>query len=256
MSTPFTPLLELASPATLLTALVAVLVASYLVLGRKDATPPKLPGKLLPRAEVVLSQRDFGNEREHMRDFGRAFAAGCIYLWDAAAAQPPHVQCRQLRPEAGAGAAGAGVEAEANEARKATLLKEIAKARGAALPDAAWPRLVAQLTVNPGLAVLIGAGFPPAILQHKFVVAVGAGGALRVFTLGFVGTPMGGPRPDDKHAPFVLSIGSGDLLANAAAGATAADDGAALNFTVQYAVQPAGKAKKAEAAMCAPFLVW
>ena len=249
------PLLDLASSPAVLTALVAVLVVSVLALrSGRDAGP--LPGKLQRSGEVVLTQRDFGNEQEHMRDFGRAFAASAIYLWDVGATEPPNVQCRPLRPAAGAGAAGAGVEAVANEARKATLLEAINAKRTKPLPDAVWPRLVAQLTVNPGLAVLTGTGCPPAILQHKFVVAVGAGGELRVFTLGFVGTPMGGPRPDDKHAPFVLTIGSENLLAGAAAADCAAAAEETLSFTVQYAVQPARSAKKAEAAMRAPFLSW
>ena len=70
-------------------------------------------------------------------------------------------------------------------------------------------------------------------------------GEVRVYTLGFVGMPAGGPRPDDKHAPFVLSIGSADLVAG----------GEGLGFDVEYSVLPT-RATKVEAAMRSPYLVW
>ena len=60
--------------------------------------------------------------------------------------------------------------------------------------------------------MLTHAGMPPSILQHRFVIGTRPGAPLRVYTLGFVGTPQGGPRPDDKYAARVLTIASGDLL--------------------------------------------
>jgi len=175
-----------------------------------------------------------------MRDFGRALASGGIYLWDTIG------EPTQLRPSEGG---PTGVATDASAAHKVTLLEALAKARGGrALPDAAWVRLVSMLTVNPALAVLTRAGCPPSVLQHRFVIGM-RGDELKVFTLGFIGRPMmGGPRPEDKHTPFLLTIDSLNLLDNAAA-----DD--PLASTVSYAVQTA-RVRRSDKAMRPPYLVW
>ena len=185
------------------TALLAVAVASYFLLVRRAPLPP-LP--LPPQGTTQLTQSNFGRESEHSRDVGRAYAAGAIYLWDTERGHPP----RRLQPATGI---TAGVEAKASEEHTAALLSAVAAARGGEeLSAEARARLASMLTVNPALAVLTHAGMPPSILQHRFVIGTRPGAPLRVYTLGFVGTPQGGPRPDDKYAAHVLTIASGDLL--------------------------------------------
>ena len=177
----------------LYTALLAVAVASYLFFFRRAV--PALPGKLPEEGTTALTHKDFGNEQEHLRDVGRALTGGSIYLWDTARGSP----LQRLRPAEGA---TKGVEAEALAVHKAALLKAVQQARGGeAIPEAACSRLASMLTVNPALAVLMRHGCPPSVLQHRFVIGTRPGAPLRVFTLGFVGTPQGGPRPDDKCAP-------------------------------------------------------
>jgi len=228
------------------TALIAVAVASYFLFVRR-APPPLLPGTLQPQGTTQLSGHDFGRESEHLRDVGRAYAAGAIYLWDTAEGHPP----RRLQPAVGT---ASGVETKASEEHMAALLSAVAAARGGeALSAGAWARLASMLTVNPALAVLTQAGMPPSILQHRFVIGTRPGAPVRVYTLGFVGTPQGGPRPDEKYAAHLLTIASADLLAGAAEAGAGAD---ALRCVVSHEVRPAAGLTRAETAMCSPFLVW
>lgn len=230
------------------TALIAVAVASYLLFFRR-ALPALLPGTLQPQGTTQLSGQNFGRESEHMRDFGRAYAAGAIYLWDTVHGSPP----QRLQPAAGT---ASGVEASASAEHKAALLAAVAAARGGeALSGGAWARLLSMLTVNPALAVLTEAGMPPSILQHRFVIGARPGAPMRVYTLGFVGTPQGGPRPDDKYTAHLLTIVSADLLAGAAETGPDADADA-LRCAVSHEVRPAAGVKRAESAMRPPFLAW
>ena len=195
----------------LYTALLAVAVASYFLLVRRAPLPP-LPGKLQPQGTTQLTAGDFGRESEHLRDVGRAYAAGAIYLWDTVHGHPP----RRLQPAAGT---AVGVETKDSEGHTTALLAAVAEARGGEeLSGGARARLACMLTVNPAMAVLTQAGMLPSILQHRFVIGTRPGAPVRVYTLGFVGTPQGGPRPDDKYTAHLLTIASTDVL-EAGAGA-------------------------------------
>merc|ERR1719162_2940095 len=130
----------------------------------------------------------------------------------------------------------------------AALLSAVAAARGGeALSGGAWARLASMLTVNPALAVLTQAGMLPSILQHRFVIGTRPGAPIRVYTLGFVGTPQGGPRPDDKYTAHMLTIASADVLEAGAGAGAEADE---LRCVVSHEVRPAAGLKRAESAMC------
>ena len=157
------------------TALLAVAIASYFLFVRRATLPP-LPGKLQPQGTTQLTAGNFGRESEHLRDVGRAYAAGAIYLWDTVHGHPP----RRLQPAAGT---TTGVETKDSEEHMAALLSAVAAARGGEeLSGGAWARLASMLTVNPALAVLTQAGMPPSILQHRFVVGTRPGAPIRVYT--------------------------------------------------------------------------
>ena len=95
------------------TALLAVAIASYFLFVRRATLPP-LPGKLQPQGTTQLTAGNFGRESEHLRDVGRAYAAGAIYLWDTVHGHPP----RRLQPAAGT---AAGVETKDSEEHMAAL---------------------------------------------------------------------------------------------------------------------------------------
>ena len=103
--------------------------------------------------------------------------------------------------------------------------------------DGAVARAASHLTVNPGMAVLTKSACAPMLLQNCYLVACRRG-ELRVLTLGFTGAPADvtktGPRPEQKAAPFVLIVGSPNLLVG--------DDGDGLACTVTYQARRAASA--------------
>jgi len=85
------------------------------------------------------------------------------------------------------------------------------------LSTAELGRLAAHLSVSPTITVLASVGLPPMLLQNRFVIRFAADGSMRVFTLGYVGTPSAASTPAGKSAPFVLSVASPDLQESATA---------------------------------------
>ena len=82
--------------------------------------------------------------------------------------------------------------------------------------------IVFNLTVKPAMEVCVACKvFPPAMYQPRFLLGCSGGSysgrpaTLRVFTYGFVGTPVLGDRPDTKATPYLLRLCSSNLLANA-----------------------------------------
>jgi len=89
--------------------------------------------------------------------------------------------------------------------------------------------IVASVSVNPGMQVVMKHSFPPALWQPTFVVCIG-NDQVRVVTLAFIGDPVMGDRPSSKSTPFILRLVTDDL----AAGAQGHTRGPS-----QYSVQPA-----------------
>jgi hypothetical protein len=95
----------------------------------------------------------------------------------------------------------------------ATSFRAISDQADRTLPqpsDALVQRIIANLTVTPGMQCLLDNGLSPAIFQNKYVVVLGCG-QIRVVTYGFCGEPVTGDRPDRKATPYYLKIVSGDL---------------------------------------------
>lgn len=88
--------------------------------------------------------------------------------------------------------------------------KETGTARIGLPSEALIQRIIANLTVTPGMQCLLDNGLSPAIFQNKYIVVI-ASGQIRVITYGFVGEPVTGDRPDRKATPYCLIIISGDL---------------------------------------------
>ena len=195
-----------------MTVLVGLLSLSIFALRsylRKTALK-KLPGALAPTGTVRLERDDFGNDAEMARDNARNLASR-----DPAAAR----RRRRRAPPARGG-------------RGRVALETLRLALRQQFPDAsdgAVARAASHLTVNPGMAVLTKSACAPMLLQNCYLVACRRG-ELRVLTLGFTGAPADvtktGPRPEQKAAPFVLIVGSPDLLVG--------DDGDGLACTVTY----------------------
>ena len=76
--------------------------------------------------------------------------------------------------------------------------------------EALTRRVVHHLTVQPGLEVtLANEIYPPAIWQPTFMLGLCAASRnLRVLTVGFVGEPTSGDRPDNKASPCLLRLAS------------------------------------------------
>jgi len=89
--------------------------------------------------------------------------------------------------------------------------------------------IVASVSVNPGMQVVMTHSFSPALWQPTFVVCIG-NDQVRVVTLAFIGDPVMGDRPSSKSTPFILRLVTDDL----AAGAQGHTRGPS-----QYSVQPA-----------------
>ena len=209
------------STTVAVTVLVGLLSLSIFALRsylRKTALK-KLPGALAPTGTVRLERDDFGNDAEMARDNARNLASRAIRLLPAAA-----------------GGALRRLEAVEGESALETLRLALRQQ----FPDAsdgAVARAASHLTVNPGMAVLTKSACAPMLLQNCYLVACRRG-ELRVLTLGFTGAPADvtktGPRPEQKAAPFVLIVGSPNLLVG--------DDGDGLACTVTYQARRAASA--------------
>jgi len=90
--------------------------------------------------------------------------------------------------------------------------------------------IVASISVNPGMQVVMRHSFSPALWQPTFVVCIG-NDQVRVVTLAFIGSPVMGDRPSSKSTPFVLRLVTDDLLATGAQGHTQGPS--------HYSIQPA-----------------
>jgi len=90
--------------------------------------------------------------------------------------------------------------------------------------------IVASISVNPGMQVVMRHSFSPALWQPTFVVCIG-NDQVRVVTLAFVGNPVMGDRPSSKSTPFVLRLVTDNLLATGAQGHTQGPS--------QYSILPA-----------------
>ncbi|CAJ1394598.1 unnamed protein product [Effrenium voratum] len=73
-----------------------------------------------------------------------------------------------------------------------------------------------NISVSPGMQLVVECGLPPTLLQPTFVICLG-GGQVRVLTFAFVGGPVTGDRPDRKRTPFSIRLATDDLIAAAAA---------------------------------------
>jgi len=74
-----------------------------------------------------------------------------------------------------------------------------------------------NLSVSPGMQLVVERGLPPVLYQPTFVICVG-GGQLRVLTFAFVGAPVTGDRPDRKRTPFSIRLATDDLIPSLRAG--------------------------------------
>ena len=193
-----------------LTVMVLVIVTAILL--RWRSTPP-LPGGLSWSGSVELDDSAFAHKDEARRDLCRAFCADGIYVQQAHDGRPPEL----LPPPIGL---QSGIQKEELDAQydafSATLLRRCSTHP---LTLTELERLVAHLSVSPTISVLAAVGVPPMLLQNRFVLHFSTDGSLRVFTLGYVGTPIAAARPADKHAPFVLAVSSPDLRDSATANA-------------------------------------
>mmetsp|Transcript_74179 Transcript_74179/g.143579 ORF Transcript_74179/g.143579 Transcript_74179/m.143579 type:complete len:469 (+) Transcript_74179:65-1471(+) len=90
--------------------------------------------------------------------------------------------------------------------------------------------IVASVSVNPGMQVVMKHSFSPALWQPTFAVCIGSG-QVHVMTLAFIGDPVIGDRPSSKSTPFILRLVTDDLLAASAQGHTRGPS--------KYSVQPA-----------------
>ncbi|CAL1167322.1 unnamed protein product [Cladocopium goreaui] len=68
-----------------------------------------------------------------------------------------------------------------------------------------------NLSVSPGMQLVVERGLPPVLYQPTFVICVG-GGQVRVLTFAFVGAPVTGDRPDRKRTPFSIRLATDDLV--------------------------------------------
>ena len=207
------------STTVAVTVLVGLLSLSILRSYLRKTALKKLPGALALMGTVRLERDDFGNDAEMARDNARNLASRAIRLLPAAAGGA----LRRLE----------AVEGEsALETLRLALRQQFPDAS-----DAAVARAASHLTVNPGMAVLTKSACAPMLLQNCYLIACRRG-ELRVLTLGFTGAPADvtktGPRPEQKAAPFVLIVGSPDLLVG--------DDGDGLACTVTYQARRAASA--------------
>lgn len=201
---------------------MAVIVLATIVIRRRGSTPP-LPGALSWRGSVALDKGAFAAQDEALRDLGRAFCAGGVYLQQGGDRTPSKLICPPDLP--------LGIDRQALDAQY-TAFKEVIRSKCAHPPTAGeFDRLSAHLTVSPTISVLAAVGVPPMLLQNRFVVSVASDRSLRAFTLGYLGTPIAASRPADKYAPFVLSVASPDLRDSATA------DPTSLACTVAYSVR-------------------
>jgi len=74
--------------------------------------------------------------------------------------------------------------------------------------------IVASVSVNPGMQVVMRHSFAPALWQPTFVVCIGKD-QVRVVTLAFIGGPVMGDRPSSKSTPFILRMITDELVAGA-----------------------------------------
>jgi len=89
--------------------------------------------------------------------------------------------------------------------------------------------IVASVSVNPGMEVVMRNSFSPALWQPIYIVCIG-NDQVCVVTLAFIGDPVMGDRPSSKSTPFILRLVTDDLAA-AVLGHT--------RGTSQYSIQPA-----------------
>mmetsp|Transcript_14888 Transcript_14888/g.27935 ORF Transcript_14888/g.27935 Transcript_14888/m.27935 type:complete len:443 (+) Transcript_14888:31-1359(+) len=67
-----------------------------------------------------------------------------------------------------------------------------------------------NLSVSPGMQLVVERGLPPVLHQPTFVICIG-GGQVRVLTFAFVGEPVTGDRPDRKRTPFAIRLATDEL---------------------------------------------
>lgn len=71
-----------------------------------------------------------------------------------------------------------------------------------------------NISVSPGMQLVVERGLPPVLLQPTFVICIG-GGQVRVLTFAFIGEPVTGDRPDRKRTPFSIRLATDNLLPSA-----------------------------------------
>jgi len=244
----------------ILNTMVAVVVISIAIQGiafarhRKPASSPApapsatckpaKPAEQISGGRFALATKDFGDPLETRRDACRAFSAGSIYCKAAGS-----TVATALKPKA---SMPTGVNADVLAVQHEALGVALREALGTELPPAALQRLLPMLTVNPALSALAACGELPMVLQNRFVVQARAAedGAVAVhaLTLGFIGTPLPGGRPDQKAAPNVLIVDSPNLSE-----AAPADD--PLSFELRYSIRKAKHTsieKETPAALASP----
>jgi hypothetical protein len=178
--------------------------------------------------QLNLSQSSFGDIGETRRDAGRAFCAGSVYLQAGA-----RVTALPLRP---VGKLPGGVDKDSIATQIDCLAAMISEGlEGLEMSPPLLKRLLPMLTVNPALEALSAAGEMPMLMQHRFIIKAavkpGGGATLQVLTMGFVGEPHSGGRPNERSAPFVLIVASADLLAG--------PDGDPTEYKLAYSIRQA-----------------
>jgi hypothetical protein len=85
------------------------------------------------------------------------------------------------------------------------------------LPDDLTAKVVRNLTVSPGMKLVLSNNVSPALLQPHFTIIVGKDELgeteVRVLTDAFIGSPpMGPPDPSKKYTPFRVRAITSNLL--------------------------------------------
>ena len=94
-----------------------------------------------------------------------------------------------------------------------------------------------NISVSPGMQLVVERGLPPVLLQPTFVICIG-GGQVRVLTFAFVGEPVTGDRPDRKRTPFSIRLATDNLLPSATLQTSPSVRGAKLRYAA-HVVDPA-----------------
>lgn len=201
-------------------------------------TMAPLPGRLKDEPWGVVSVVSVSSDREikeRMRDLARAVRGGSVFLLGR------HL----LTPVAGASGAQHGslgsdsceedlhalliavrseLKAQAHPQGRflrrlsaflmmdpdATKVDTAAELDGDAL-NALALRIAEHVSVGPALEAAVQSSLPPALWQPTFVICCG-NGQVRVLTFAFAGGPVLGESPATKRTPYVLRLGTPDLV--------------------------------------------